>query len=217
MVPSREVRASFSDDSIVVYQAYGSSIADAALAAGTFVAPFKRERMTWIKPSFLWMMYRSGWGMKPGQERVLAVEITRDGFEWALAHASLSRFDRGVHGSAEEWTATKRASPVRVQWDPERSLHLEPLPHRAIQIGLSGEAVGRYAEEWIRDIREITGLATEIRELVRDHDLKAARARLPAEHPYPLPSAVRARLGASDAARPAPEDVAQDTPGPSST
>ncbi|WP_422570328.1 DUF4291 family protein, partial [Erwinia billingiae] len=29
--------------------------------------------MTWIKPSFLWMMYRSGWGMKdPGQKRILA-------------------------------------------------------------------------------------------------------------------------------------------------
>ncbi|MDI8083747.1 DUF4291 domain-containing protein [Salmonella enterica subsp. enterica serovar Kentucky] len=26
--------------------------------------------MTWIKPSFLWMMYRSHWGTKdPGQKR----------------------------------------------------------------------------------------------------------------------------------------------------
>ena len=40
--------------------------------------------MTWIKPSFLWMMYRCGWGLKEGQETVLAVEITREGFEWAL-------------------------------------------------------------------------------------------------------------------------------------
>src|SRR3954467_12174518 len=124
----------FSGDTIVVYQAYGSPIADPALAAGAFVAPFERERMTWIKPSFLWMMYRSGWGTKPDQERVLAIELTRAGFEWALAHASLSHFDPRVHESAEAWEAEKRASPVRVQWDPERSLHLEPLPHRAIQI-----------------------------------------------------------------------------------
>src|SRR4051812_44139847 len=138
---SREVRAQYSDETIVVYQAYAAPIADAALAAGTFTGPFKRERMTWVKPSFLWMMYRSGWATKPGQERVLAVEMTRTGFDWALAHASLSHFDRQVHGSAEEWAAQKRASPVRVQWDPERSLTLRPLPHRAIQIGLSGEAV----------------------------------------------------------------------------
>jgi hypothetical protein len=38
--------------------------------------------MTWIKPSFLWMMYRCGWATKPGQERVLAIQITREGFEW---------------------------------------------------------------------------------------------------------------------------------------
>jgi Domain of unknown function (DUF4291) len=62
------------------------------MAAGRFVPPFKRDRMTWIKPSFLWMMYRCDWATKPGQERVLAVKITRAGFEWALAHACLSHF-----------------------------------------------------------------------------------------------------------------------------
>jgi hypothetical protein len=29
------------------------------------------------------MMYRCGWATKPGQERVPAVEISRDGFDWA--------------------------------------------------------------------------------------------------------------------------------------
>jgi hypothetical protein len=187
----------FSDDTIVVYQAYGSPIADAALAAGTFVAPFRRERMTWIKPSFLWMMYRSGWATKEGQERVLAITLTRAGFEWALAHASLSHFDRRVHDSAEAWAAEKRGSPVRVQWDPERSLHLEPLPYRSIQIGLSGQAVTRYASEWIRGIREVTDLAAEVRARVAGRDLDAARALLPDERPYPLPEPIRVRLGAS--------------------
>src|SRR6059058_5642377 len=128
MPAERHVRAMYSDQSIVVYQAYSAPIADAALAAGTFVAPFKRERMTWIKPSFLWMMYRSGWGEKPGQERILAIELTREGFEWALAHSSLSHHDRRAHDRVEDWEAQKRSSPVRVQWDPERSLTLEPLP-----------------------------------------------------------------------------------------
>jgi hypothetical protein len=58
--PERQVRAQFTDRTLTVYQAYPSEIADAAVRAGTFVPPFKRERMTWIKPSFLWMMYRSG-------------------------------------------------------------------------------------------------------------------------------------------------------------
>jgi hypothetical protein len=36
---------------------------------------------------------------------------------------------------------------VRVRWDPERSLQLDRLRHRAIQVGLGGEAVGRYIDE----------------------------------------------------------------------
>lgn len=58
--PYRAIRAKFTENTITVYQAYSNEIADAALGAGTFVAPFKRGRMTWIKPSFLWVAYRSG-------------------------------------------------------------------------------------------------------------------------------------------------------------
>lgn len=96
-VPAHQVRADFTADTVTVYQAYSPEIAGAALAAGRFVPPFKRERMTWVKPSFRWMMYRCGWATKPGQERVLAVEITRSGFEWALAHSCPSSFDRDRH------------------------------------------------------------------------------------------------------------------------
>jgi len=50
--------------------------------------------MTWIKPSFLWMMYRCGWGLKDeNQKRVLAIDIDRAGFERALSMACLSHFD----------------------------------------------------------------------------------------------------------------------------
>lgn len=76
-ISRRQVRGQFTDRTITVYQAYPPEIATRAVTAGRFVAPFKRDRMTWIKPSFLWMMYRSGWASKPGQERVLAVEILR--------------------------------------------------------------------------------------------------------------------------------------------
>ena len=39
-VPWRQVRAVYDESSLVVYQAYTSEIADAALRAGRFVAPF---------------------------------------------------------------------------------------------------------------------------------------------------------------------------------
>lgn len=118
----RLVRAAYTAKTITVYRAYSPAIADAAARAGRFVAPFSRQRMTWIKPSFGWMMYRCGWGRKPGQERILAIEISRDGFEWALAHPCLSHFSPGTYDSPQAWEAAKASSSVRVQWDPDRSL-----------------------------------------------------------------------------------------------
>ena len=183
-IPLRQVRASFDDDTIVVYQAYSPAIAEPALAAGRFVAPFKIDRMTWIKPSFLWMMYRCGWATKPDQERVLAVTITREGFDWALAHSALSHHDPAVYPSQGAWAERKAASPVRIQWDPERNLDLAPLPHRSIQVGLGGEAARRYVADWIVRIDDVTDLA---------HD----RHPLPVERPYPLPEQLKAIVGAT--------------------
>lgn len=181
----KQIRAVYDERTITVYQAYFPAIADAALAAGTFVPPFKRERMTWIKPSFLWMMYRCGYATKPDQERVLAVRITRDGFHWALERACPSTPGDLDH---DEWRRRLRASPVRVQWDPERDLRHTALPHRSLQVGLSGEAVARYVEEWITGIEDVTALARSVGDAVRAGDLDAARAALPRERVYPLPT-----------------------------
>jgi hypothetical protein len=197
IVPARQVRAAFDERTVTVYQAYSAAIAGPAVAAGRFVPPFKIHRMTWIKPSFVWMMYRCGWATKADQERVLAVEITRDGFEWALAHASLSHYDRAVYADDAEWAERKKSAPVRVQWDPERSLLLEPLEHRAIQIGLTGDAARRYVNDWTIGITDVTGLAHEIRGLVAAGDEPAARERLPAELPYPLHDSIKSVVGTS--------------------
>ncbi|MBF9131288.1 DUF4291 domain-containing protein [Plantactinospora sp. S1510] len=196
-VPQRQVRACYTENTITVYQAYPASIARPALAHGHFVAPFKRERMTWIKPSFLWMMYRCGWAAKPDQEHVLAVEITRGGFEWALRRACLSHYDADRHESRTAWAGQLRTSPVRVQWDPERSLDLSPLSHRSLQVGLGGEAVGRYVDEWIVGISDVTPTAHAIRKRLRDGDRAGASALLPAERPYPLPEEIATSIDAS--------------------
>lgn len=193
----RHIRANYTDETVTVYQAYSQQIAAAALKAGTFVAPFKRNRMTWIKPSFLWMMYRSGWATKSGQERILSIQITRDGFDWALAHSVLSHYHRGIYLRHEDWLTQRRSSPVLVQWDPDRSLTLAPLSHRAIQIGLGGEAVDRYLDRWISRITDITNAAIRIREHVKFGDLNAARRELPFEDLYPLPESIRTRTGAT--------------------
>jgi hypothetical protein len=188
------VRAHHTASTITVYQAYRPEIGVPAARGGGFPAAWKRDRMTWIKPSFLWMMYRCGWGTKEGQKTVLAVEISLEGFVWALRNACLSHYVRGVHADRADWKRQLRRAPTRVQWDPERDLRLNPLPYRSLQLGLAGEAARRYAEEWIVGMEDVTPLAAEIHGLIQDDQLDRAAGLLPEERPLPLDEEVLAHL-----------------------
>ncbi|MEU7106318.1 DUF4291 domain-containing protein [Streptomyces stramineus] len=192
--PQHRIRALHTASTITVYQAYRREIGLPAARDGRFPAAWSRDRMTWIKPSFLWMMYRSGWGTKEGQETVLAVEITREGFEWALEHSCLSHYERGLHSDHDSWKRRLKRAPSRVQWDPERDLSLQPLPHRSLQLGLTGEAAHRYADEWIVGITDVTALARTVHAHLRDGEPDAARRLLPRESPYPVDARLLAHL-----------------------
>ena len=197
-VPERQVRVVLSESTARVYQAYSDAIADAALAAQTFVAPFKRERMTWIKPSFAWMAHRSGWARSPQQERVLGIDMTRVGFESALSQSCPSSFDPSVHESPEQWRAALRDSAVRVQWDPERTMALERLPYRTIQIGISGPAVDAYVDQWIVRIEDVTPLMRRMEQAVAKRDWAEVQALAPRELPLPLPIDIARRARCSE-------------------
>jgi hypothetical protein len=184
----RAIRALHDSDSITVYQAFNAEIAEAAVRHQSFVGPFKRKRMTWIKPSFLWMMYRSGWGSKDNQTHILAIRMTRTGFESALSQATLTIYEPAVYGDASTWYNRMAVSPVRVQWDPEKSLFLHKLPYRSIQIGLGAAVVPDYIDRWILSITDITEDCKDIHRLVLAGRLTEARARLPVETLYPLPA-----------------------------
>ncbi|MFD4246395.1 DUF4291 domain-containing protein [Streptomyces sp. NPDC058525] len=184
-VAPRAIRAAHTATTITVYQAYAPALGLPAARDGRFPPAWKRERMTWIKPSFLWMMYRCGWATKADQETVLAIEITRSGFDEALRGACLSHYEPGTHADRATWQRSLRETSARVQWDPERDLHLNPLPYRSLQLGLSGPASRAYADEWTVAVRDVTPLAREIRALLRSGEEPAARALLPVETPYP--------------------------------
>lgn len=184
-IPNNQIRAYYTDKTIRIYQAYSDVIADSALEHGTFVSPpFKIDRMTWIKPSFLWIMYRSGWAQKDAnQKRILAIDIKREGFEWALMNGCLSH--KPEHLNNEEWKIHKSKYPVRIQWDPERDIFSQPLSYRAIQIGLSEEAVLKYINEWIITINDITNDVLTIKHLIDKGDVENAKNMLPIEKIYP--------------------------------
>ncbi|WP_336033538.1 DUF4291 domain-containing protein [Acinetobacter bereziniae] len=179
------IRAYQTDSTIRVYQAFSDELASLAVKHHSFKENphFKMTRMTWIKPSFLWMMYRADWGNKDNkQQRILAIDISKEGFDWALAHSCSSH--KPIKISTDEWNIVKSKTPVRVQWDPERNLLLEPLKYRTIQIGLSGIAVEHYINKWITGIIDITEEAKEISNLVVQHKFKEASLLLPNESIY---------------------------------
>lgn len=134
------------------------------------------------------MMYRSGYATKPGQEVVLGIEITRAGFEWALEHATLSSFNAAVHGSSEQWASALETKCVRVQWDPERDWQLNAIEGvRAVQIGLSGEAVKRFVSEWTVGIEDVTPIARKLADAAAS-GVRPQNAPDLFERPYPLDS-----------------------------
>ncbi len=194
----RKIRGIFDDDTIVVYQAYNRAIAEAAVDLQTFAPPtFKMDRMTWIKPSFLWMMYRAGWGSKKDQTNILEIQIKRSGFEWALENSCLSHFSSHIHASHEEWKTKLKASPVRLQWDPEKGLQLQNLTYRSIQIGLTGVAVHHFTKDWIVKISDITNECKAIHSEIKAGNLAQAQRMLPQEEIYPTPRSLALKINES--------------------
>ncbi|MFE6222763.1 DUF4291 domain-containing protein [Streptomyces sp. NPDC057854] len=176
MTAQYQIRADYDARTIVVYQAYAPVIADAALRAGRFVAPFSFHRMTWIKPSFMWLMHRSNWARKPGQERILGVRITREGWEEALARAVLTTADPAAVAQAA----------VHVQWDPERSQRGAALNHYSIQVGIGRHLIRTFTDDWIVGLTDLTPQVRKASALMQSgHSAKAQRL-FPAERVYPL-------------------------------
>lgn len=161
-VPYRQIRAVYDETTITVYQAYSADIAIAAVSAQKLNASphFSMDRMTWIKPSWCWMMYRSGYSFKdPRQSHILAIKLKHEHFRELLMEAV-------VCGGGKLSDEDKNRD-VRVQWDPERGPALDVLPYRSIQIGVSGKTARKWVEEWIVGIEDVTEKASNLRNAVK--------------------------------------------------
>lgn len=151
----QHILAQFDEASVVVYQAFKKSIAAFAVENQRFGGPeYNPDRMSWIKTNFMWMMYRCGWAQKPNQERVLAIRITRQGFEDILskAYTAYRQKSEGLQTSDIE---------VRLQWDPDHDPRGEKLERRAIQLGLKGKTLHAFASDYIVSINDITDFVKE--------------------------------------------------------
>ncbi len=151
------IMAQYDDKSIIVYQAYKDSIAEYAVNNCRFGGTdFSFNRMSWIKTSFLWMMYRSDWARKPDQTNILAIKLQREGFEEMLKHAVHSTFHRNIYNDNHAWKNALKSSDVRLQWDPDHDPFGNKTARRAIQLGLRGNMLKKYSSDWIMSIDNIT-------------------------------------------------------------
>lgn len=168
----RHILAQFDDESVVVYQAYRPSIGHFAVENGYFGGKdFSYSRMSWIKPNFLWMMYRSGWGQKEGQEVILAVRIRRSFFEELLSQAVPSSYTSVLYEKREDWQKAVRGSDVRLQWDPDHSPKGGKVERRAIQLGLRGEALERYGKTEVLEVMDVSEFVAEQRSFIAQPEL----------------------------------------------
>ena len=189
----RHILAQHDAETVVVYQAYRPSIGAYAVRHGAFGGDFSYARMSWIKPNFLWMMYRSGWGTKEGQEVILGLRLRRQFFDDILARAVASAFEASGLSSHDEWSVAVAKSEVRLQWDPDHDPHGAALPRRAIQLGLRGSVLEAFGKRELLNVIDMTAFVAEQREEFRRNGV--VRLRTPLERTYvPGDAAVARRL-----------------------
>ena len=175
--------AAWDDDGVFFYQAFNDAIADFALANQRFGGPdFKPLRMTWIKPSFAWVLYRSRYGKKHSQNRILRIKLSHETVASLLAQCQCKHGGGGSKG--------------RVQWDPERDLYhgdgakqhvpRKMLRRRAIQIGLSHELSQEYVASVVA-IEDVSDLARRVGEAHKTKRPKVTMASLASELPNERP------------------------------
>ncbi|ADG67403.1 conserved hypothetical protein [Planctopirus limnophila DSM 3776] len=160
----RHILAQFDQDTIIVYQAYQPAIGHYTAMHRTFGGGFSYSRMSWIKPNFLWMMYRSGWGTKANQEITLALRIRREFFDALLAEAVPSSWDPTEFVTEDEWSQAVSKSSVRLQWDPDHHPTGAKLERRAIQLGLRGDVLKAFGQQELIDVIDISDFVSAQRE-----------------------------------------------------
>lgn len=164
----RHILAHHDANSVIVYQAYCPAIGEYAIRHGRLDGPdFSLSRMSWIKPNFLWMMYRSSWGTKEGQEVVLGLRLRRSFFERVVREAVPSTFDAS-YASREAWQEAVGRSEVRLQWDPDHSPKGGKLERRAIQLGLRGRTLAAFAHEELLEVIDMRAFVAAQRPLAQD-------------------------------------------------
>jgi hypothetical protein len=179
----KHIMAQVNGNAIVLYQAYNAAIADYAVTHQKLGGPgFSYDRMSWVKPNFLWMMYRCGWAAKENQERVLAIHLALSEFDEILANAVFSTFRHHTYATRKDWEEDVKKSQVRLQWDPDHDPYGNKQERKAIQLGLRGNTFRVFGQNNIQHIEDITPFVKEQRAQLSAGNIR--ELLVPVEDPY---------------------------------
>ncbi len=168
----QQIIGSMEAENIIVYQAFNSHIAAYAVANQKFGGnDYSFNRMSWIKPGFLWMMYRAGWATKENQERILKISFPMVHFKTILSQATFSSYKKESYSSEEIWRAALEKTEVRLQWDPDHDPFGNKQTRKAMQIGMKGAILKKFCTEWIIKIEDITDYVKEAFEKVKANNM----------------------------------------------
>lgn len=187
---AKEIFARYDRQCIRVYQAYNAVIAKEAVEQQTFGESFNFDHVTWIKPSFLWLMYRSNWGTKKNQEYILDIYLAE--FNKLLEKAVLTSPDSTSY-TGEQWEKAFSETTVYCQWDPNRKVSGNVIGRAAIQIGIKGSSLRELLETGICRIEDLTPMVRKWNKQRKSGKLDVKE--LPSERLYPVMNKeVRGRL-----------------------
>lgn len=135
------------------------------------------------------MLYRAGYYYKdPGQERILALKMPREYFIGLLRKGTLSHA-----------VASQDGEKVRTQWDSERTVRLDKLPYRSIQVGIPVGICKSWVKDGIVGIEDVTDRARELKRVldndpaISDREL-AELGLMPSEEEFVVPGDVQGIL-----------------------
>lgn len=178
-------------EGVYLYQAFCDDIADWAVANQQLGGPkFNTTRMTWVKPSFGWILYRSGYGHKPSQNRILKIKISHDVLGQLLSQCHCRDTNKATRSGRKMEAGGGNGA---VQWDPERDMMSadgkeprEMIRRRAIQIGLKGRLSEFYVQNVIsiQDVTELGHRVCQAHRAKKNNAMAELLPELPDERPY---------------------------------
>ena len=185
--------ANYDDDGVFVSQAFKPKIVQVAVEQNKFGKGFGVDRISWIKPSLGWMLRRSKYATKHRMEAIAKIKLSHISWLEILHQSVPTHFDARIFSTEMEWQSALKNSDVIHQWDPERALNGKRLERQAIQIGLRGDVLKKYKDEYVIEVTDLTALAKEIGYASKNRN--PLPNEIPIEKEYPINENLKTKLG----------------------